>query len=142
MYAPFRRRIRLPQLALLALFGLGLVLQPVLAAFGEAHEQAAHAGSDGSAVHEEDGHGNAPYGHADGLSGIASEEKRDTNGEEGRTLHQLLHFAHCCAQSPALRAPELAALPLAPASMLVPLHHAAPLPGRSPNAPYRPPIRA
>ena len=85
-----RRWLPLLRVLVLGLFALGLVLQPVMAAVGEMHELA-HDPS-GSHVHGQ---------HADDLD--AELDAGDEHDEDGaRTLHVLLHFAHCCGATAAL----------------------------------------
>lgn len=74
----------------LALFALGLVLQPVLAAAGELHELA----------HDPSGQ------HSHALHGDDMAAELSAAGENGEgdssTLHLLLHFAHCCGAAAAM----------------------------------------
>lgn len=119
----------LPLLLVLGLFAFGLVVQPVLAAAGEAHELA-HAPS---GLHQ---HGP----HADDVDAELAANGEQEDG--AATLHVLLHFAHCCG-APAATLPAL----LKPVSAI-------PAPGRLAIAkssmpaqarletPFKPPILA
>jgi hypothetical protein len=95
----FRRRRLLPDATVLRLLVLGLVaiallMRPVLASFGEAHELA----HDPSGMHA----------HVEHTDAITDELASDERGEEGAaTLHTLLHLAHCCGQSTAATPPAL-----------------------------------
>lgn len=74
------RRPTLRTLALLALFALGLVMQPLGEALGELHEHLAH-GQDIAA------HADAPH---------------DLPGDDDAMAHALSHVVHCCGHMLAL----------------------------------------
>lgn len=85
-----RRCLPLLRVLVLGLFALGLVLQPVMAAVGEMHELA----HDPSGMHGHDV-------HADEIDmELAASGEQDQGG--AKTLHVLLHFAHCCGATVAL----------------------------------------
>lgn len=85
-----RRCLPLLRVLVLGLFALGLVLQPVMAAAGEIHELA----HDPSGMHGHDV-------HADEIDmELAASGEQDQGG--AKTLHVLLHFAHCCGAAVAL----------------------------------------
>lgn len=131
-YRALRQSTPLRVLALVV-FVLALILQPVLASVGEVHELA----HDPSGLHSHPTHSNDPATHP------ALEDTTDLEQEQdGKTLHLLLDFAHCCGQTAG------AFLPLAkagdhPSSAVCPLVTQAPivLPTRL-FAPFRPPIFA
>lgn len=101
MPARLRKPVHIALRAFLALLlALGLCLQPVLAAMGEAHEAVAHAAS--AATHA---HGDVE----------AAGHLGDPAGSDDATLHDLMHFAHCCAQVSTVlpsALPKLAVQPL------------------------------
>lgn len=122
------RTSRLLRASLLALFALCVVMQPVVAAWGELHEFVAHAGS-------ADGHGGHSLSHAE------DEVVPDEDAGAGAPGHALLHHAHCCSQG------QLAVVPVSLPMLSFPT-------GRSPRtvasapavdapsqSPFRPPIR-
>lgn len=124
------------RLAVLALLALGLCLQPVLAAMGEAHEAVAHAAQAASHAHV----------HADMGADIdtdAAPAQPDGQAPERESpLHLLMHFTHCCGQSASVLPPLLAAVAVAAAPHL-PGHAVPALTLRTrPNSLYRPPIAA
>lgn len=119
------RHPALRALVLLALFALGLVMQPLASALGELHGALAHGeGLSSHANHIDDGHDNADADHDDG--GMA---------------HALLHVAHCCGHAQAMPSTEPASLGAPFSPMPFPMLDAAPA---SPllRAELRPPIRA
>ncbi len=119
------RHPALRALVLLALFALGLVMQPLASALGELHGALAHGeGLSSHANHIDDGHDNA---HAD--------------HDDGDMAHALLHVAHCCGHAQAMPSTEPAALGAPFSPMPFPMLDAAPA---SPllRAELRPPIRA
>lgn len=73
------------RMVFMAMLLLGLCLQPVLAAVGEAHEAAAHASRAASHVHVD-------------IDVEAAGSDGDAAGADDSTLHDLMHFAHCCGQ--------------------------------------------
>lgn len=72
------------RMAFMAMLLLGLCLQPVFAAMGETHEGVAHAV------------GAAAHAHSD-VEGVDGDS--GPTGDDGATLHALMHFAHCCGQA-------------------------------------------
>ena len=80
------------RMAFMAMLLLGLCLQPVFAAMGEAHEGIAHAA------------GAAAHAHVD-VEGVDGDD--DPAGSDGSTLHALMHFAHCCGQASTVLPPGL-----------------------------------
>ena len=72
------------RMVFMAMLLLGLCLQPVFAAMGEAHEGFAHAAGAAAHVHSD----------VEGLGGDG-----EPPGSDGSTLHALMHFAHCCGQA-------------------------------------------
>jgi hypothetical protein len=122
-----RRRLPLLHLVVLGLFAMGLMLQPVLAAFGEVHGLAHDAGGLAQVLHADDAANDR----------IATGE----SGEDAATLHALLHFAHCCGTAAAiLPFDKLAAFKPVRDRLLVPQDRA-PVLVRQP-APFKPPIFA
>ena len=112
-------------LVLLALFALGLVMQPLASALGELHGALAHGeGISSPANHIDDGHDNA-----------------DADHDDGDMAHALLHVAHCCGHAQAMPSSESAALSAPFSQTPLPMPDAAPA---SPllRAELRPPIRA
>lgn len=79
------RRPSLRTLALLALFALGLAMQPLGEALGELHEHLAH-GQDIAA------HADASHDHAGD----------DPAGDDDTMAHALSHVVHCCGHMLAL----------------------------------------
>lgn len=98
-----RRLLSLLRVLVLALFALGVALQPVFAAAGEMHELV----HDPSGAHEHDRHADK----ADVEPAVAGDQ--DQGG--ARTLHLLLHLAHCCGAAAALL-PVVKPLPTMPAA--------------------------
>lgn len=80
------------RMVFMAVLLLGLCLQPVFAAMGEAHEAVAHAA------------GAAAHAHVD-VDGVDGDS--DPTGSDGTTLHGLMHFAHCCGQASTVLPPGL-----------------------------------
>lgn len=122
-----RRLSPLLRVLVLALFALGLVVQPVLAAAGEMHELA----HDPSGKHSHNL-------HADELdAGVAAADEQDQGG--AKTLHVLLDFSHCCGAS-AATLPLLEPIPTVPASGRLAIAKAPiPLQARL-TSPFKPPI--
>lgn len=83
------------RMAFMAMLLLGLCLQPVLAAVGEAHEFVAHAASAASHAH---------------VDVDAAGSDGDPAGTDDSTLHDLMHFAHCCGQVSTMLPSGLASL--------------------------------
>ena len=125
----FRRLLPLLRVLVLVLFAAGLVVQPVLAAAGEMHELA----------HDPSGtHAHGP--HADDVAAemaAAGEQHPD----EARTLHVLLHFAHCCGAATAML-PIVKTLPaMSLSDPLAVAEKPMPLQARL-STPFKPPIFA
>ena len=123
------RLLPLLRVLVLALFALGLVLQPVLAAAGEMHELA----------HDPSGT------HSDALKADSVDTELTAAGEQSEsgteTLHVLLDWAHCCGATAAML-PALKLIPIMPATnRLVVVESQIPPPAYLP-APYKPPILA
>ena len=126
-----RLRRLLPFLRVLALglFALGLVLQPVMAAAGEMHELA----HDPTGTH-------APGQHADDLdTELDAGDEQDEDG--ARTLHVLLHFAHCCGATAAM-AQVLEPVPSVPADASLATAMTPMPPQPRLTSPFKPPIFA
>ena len=126
-----RHRPRLPlplRVFVLALFALGLALQPVLASLGGLHELAHdQAGAHAHADPSDDGNDE---------SGAAESVDPDRSG----VLHTLMHFAHCCGSSTAALTAGLRVLPVALGAVTPALAESQiPLQSRA-LAPFRPPI--
>ena len=113
------------RLALLAMLMLGLCLQPVLAAVGEAHEVVAHAAN----------------ADPQGQSGVDADDMGgDPAGADESPLHDLMHFAHCCGQVSTVLPPGLPKL-VAQAPLRMPGGDVASLPlAKRPSPHDRPPI--
>lgn len=122
-----RRLLPLLRVLVLALFALGLVLQPVLAAAGEMHELA----HDPSGMH-------AHAQHADDVDAELT-AAGEQNEEGAQTLHVLLHFAHCCGAAAAM-VPTLNPIPAMPVNGRLAIAKAPiPLQARL-TSPFKPPI--
>lgn len=120
-----RHWLPLLRVLVLGLFALGLVVQPVMAAAGEMHELA----HDPSGMHDH-------LLHAEDV-----EAELATTGEQdgAKTLHVLLHFAHCCGATAALLT-VLKPVPVKPApDRLAIVKTAIRLPARL-ATPFKPPI--
>ncbi|UXI66297.1 hypothetical protein [Tahibacter amnicola] len=124
-----RRLLRTLHLALVLLFAIGLVVQPVLDALSEYHELTAHAASP---------HGHADDHHDEDASSLRGEEPEDHDGP----VHGLLHHSHCCGHTVGLNNADLP-LPDFHWPAHVPVD-AAPTPVAASHAatPFRPPISA
>lgn len=123
------RWLPLLRVLVLGLFALGLVLQPVLAAAGEMHEFA----------HDPSGqHAHVP--HADDLVTDSGTTDEQDNGPS-KTLHVLLHFAHCCGAAAALL-PMPKPITLAPMHSQLAIVKAAIRPPANLPSPFKPPILA
>ena len=129
-----RHRPRLPlplRVFVLALFALGLALQPVLASLGELHELA---------------HDQADT-HAHAVPAHPSDNDNDEPGaadsaDPGRSgvLHSLMHLAHCCGSFTAALTAGLRVMPVALGADTRALAESQiPLQSRA-LAPFRPPI--
>ncbi|RNF82550.1 hypothetical protein [Montanilutibacter psychrotolerans] len=122
------RRHRLPlvlRVLVLAMFVLGVAMQPVLASLGELHELS----------HDPSG----SHAHAAHAGDAVAAETADGEGNP-RALHVLLDFAHCCGQPTAmpLSSPQM---PMAiAASVALPMGPSQPPTAARNLAPYRPPI--
>jgi uncharacterized protein involved in copper resistance len=162
----FRRRRPLLPLPLrvfvLAMFALGLVSQPVIAALGDLHELAHEAAAAHAALvhtdHADHSHvdradvdhadhvhtAHADVDHADQADSVDADltAAGDSGHAPAGTLHLLMHHAHCCGQS-AMTALSAVGLVLATPNGSRPA-----LPGsqrllQAPSfAPFRPPITA
>ncbi len=121
------RWLPLLRVFVLGLFALGLVLQPVMATAGEMHELAHDpSGMHGHALHADD---------VDAELAAAGEQGQD----EARTLHLLLHFAHCCgATAPLL--PVLKSIPAMPAAGRLAIAKTPIPPQVRVATPFKPPI--
>ena len=126
--APFRLSFRTLWVGLLA---LALMVQPLVAAIGEVHELS-HAAGSLSAV----------ASHADDHSSAQHADQAPNEPESNDAMHVLLHFAHCCSQTPTtLGAAQVQFLAIVGSD--APLVAAAPLPLQaSTNDVLRPPIAA
>ena len=112
----------------LGLFALGLVLQSVLATAGAMHYELAH---DSTGMHAHDLHAE------DVDAELVAAGEQDEDG--AKTLHVLLHFAHCCGGAAAVP-PILNTIPAAALTgfltiAITPI----PLQARL-TSPFRPPI--
>lgn len=117
-----------PRVFALVLLVLGLVTMPVLAAMGELHELA----HDPSGMHGLSGHDEpAPDAAQD-------DEPREEGGSD--TLHSLIHFTHCCGQSPLAALPGLVFVASPPAGGVLLLPEPQLLSQPASRAPFRPPI--
>lgn len=113
------------------LLTLALMVQPMIAAIGEVHEL---------------GHATVSLGavaaHADDHSGAQHADQAPDEPESNDAMHVLLHFAHCCSQTPTTLGSAQVQL-LAVAGSDAPLVAATPLPLKaSANDVLRPPITA
>ena len=126
--ARFRLSFRTLWVGLLA---LALMVQPLVAAIGEVHELSHAAGSLGAVA-----------AHADDHSGVQHADQAPDEPESNDAMHVLLHFAHCCSQTPTtLGAAQVQFLAIAGSD--APLVAASPLPLQaSTNDVLRPPIAA
>ena len=126
--ASFRLPFRTIWVGLLA---LALLVQPMVAAIGEVHELS-HAAGSLSAV----------AAHSDDHSGAQHADQAPNEPESNDAMHVLLHFAHCCSQTPTTLGSAQVQL-LAVAGSDAPLVAATPLPLKpSANDVLRPPITA
>lgn len=89
-HVPAHRWLSALRLLVLGMIALGLMLQPVFAAAGEAH--ALSHGSSG-------GHAHKP---GNGVMGAASSVAGDQDDADAGALHVMLHYAHCCGATAAL----------------------------------------
>ena len=126
--ARFRLSFRTLWVGLLA---LALMVQPMIAAIGEVHELSHTARSLGAIAAHADDHSRAQ--HAD---------QAPNELESNDAMHVLLHFAHCCSQTPTtLGSAQVQCLAIAGSD--APLVAAAPLSLQaSANDVLRPPITA
>lgn len=121
------RWLPLLRVLVLGLFALGLVLQPVLATAGEMHELV----HDPSGMHAHDL-------HVDDVDAeLAAAGEQDEDG--AKTLHVLLHFAHCCGATAAML-PILDSIPAMPPTGRLTIAKA-PIPLQAClTSPFKPPI--
>jgi len=113
------------------LLAFALMVQPLVAAIGEVHELG-HATGSLSAV----------AAHSDDHSGAQHADQAPNEPESNDAMHVLLHFAHCCSQTPTTLGSAQVQL-LAVAGSDAPLVAATPLPLKaSANDVLRPPITA
>lgn len=133
MFRRHRPHLPLPlRVFVLAVFALGLVMQPVVAALGELHELA-HDPSGNHAV--------AHMDHADSLGDELSAAEESDPSPAG-TTHSLMHHAHCCGQSVVAELPAMRGVPVALGSARPALTEPQ-RPLQTPSlAPFRPPIPA
>lgn len=121
------RWLPLLRFVVLGLFALGLVLQPVMAAAGEMHELT----HDSSGMHDHDL-------HADELDAeLAATGEQDQGG--AKTMHVLLHFAHCCGATAALL-PGLKPIPAASTGGRLAIAKTPMPPQARLTSPFKPPI--
>lgn len=133
MFGRHRPYLPLPlRVFVLAVFALGLVVQPVVAALGELHELA-HDPSGNHAVAHTD--------HADSVGGELSVAEESDPSPAG-TMHSLMHHAHCCGQSAVAELPAMRGVPVAPGSSRPALAESQRLLQTPSLAPFRPPISA
>lgn len=127
------RPLSLPRLLMLALLVLGVLSKPVLASIGEIHELQHDPSGQHLLLESDDGH----------LPVVGADTLGDATADDGDGLiHELLHFAHCCGQSPqsvpamamTVPAPAIATNPPAPAAVPAPRHRCQDV--------FRPPIAA
>ena len=109
------------------LLALGLFLQPVFAAVGEAHEFEHNS----SGMHA---HGLHPD---DVAAELAAAGEQSEDGAE--TLHVLLHFAHCCGATAAML-PVLKPIPIVPLGDRLAIAKAPIPPQARLTSPFKPPI--
>ena len=84
-----RVRVRLSlRILWIGLLALALMVQPMVAAIGEVHELNHVSASQGITLAHADHHANA------------SHAERSPERESNDAMHVLLHFAHCCSQTP------------------------------------------
>ncbi|TWI01896.1 hypothetical protein IP90_02456 [Luteimonas cucumeris] len=120
----------------LGLLAFGLVTKPVLASIGELHEFA----HDSTQTHALAGHED----HAQAAADASTDDRpHDEHPQEERgtdALHALVHFVHCCGQTPLASLPALAIMATPPASGTL-LMSAPQMPPQALSlAPFRPPI--
>lgn len=127
VHSSSQRWFPLLRVLLLGMIALGLVLQPVLAAAGEMHALT----HDASGMHDHDFDNEA----------LDAEVLVTGEQDEGsaKTLHTLLHFAHCCGATAALL-PVLKPISPAPLDRLSAVAET-PLPPQARlTSPFKPPI--
>ena len=117
------------RLLVLVLFALSMVLQPVLASVSEIHELAHDLVA-----------GHVHVDHADETSADVAPNGQDDG--PAAALHMLMHFAHCCGQSPAATVPATFAMPMRTAATAPPVRGPQRVTSARMLAPYRPPITA
>lgn len=123
--------------SVLALFVLGVVVQPVAASMSEIHELSHETIKHGLAEHGLDAH--------QSLAEHSSASTSDTVAVEdgaSEALHALHHFAHCCGSFTGIMTARLD-VPLPPvASRLMAVSESPARTNRLELAPFRPPITA
>lgn len=118
------------RLLMLALLVLGMLAKPVLAAAGEAHEFK----HDPSGLHLHLGD------HADEGRSSPSTPDAAPEDDNGDLLHTLLHFAHCCGQSPQGGPGTMMTVPAVDSGARSPALASAPAPTHASHGVFRPPI--
>ncbi|MCF7221542.1 hypothetical protein [Marilutibacter chinensis] len=133
------RPLSLQRLLVLALLVLGVLAKPVLASIGEVHElqhdpsgQHLHLGQNGDHDIASDGV------HVDHR--LQSDAPADAPSDDGNLLHELLHFAHCCGQSPQSVPAAAMTVPAIAGDATGPANAAAPAPDHRSQDVFRPPI--
>ena len=133
------RPLSLPRLLVLALLVLGVLAKPVLASIGEVHELQHDPA--GRHLHLDDDGRHLP---------VADDARADSEPTTTRPagapsdgdglLHELLHFAHCCGQSPQSVPAVAATLPAAPGDTALATRTSVPAPRHHAHGVFRPPI--
>lgn len=127
------------RLAVLVLLALGVMAKPVLAAVGEVHELQ-HDPS-GLHLHHGDAEGEGNHAGAGSESMTAQPGLAPHAPGDGGLLHDLLHFAHCCGQSPPTVPMAAMTLPGPVAASTPSAIDSAPAPTHRTHGVFRPPIQ-
>lgn len=132
------RPLSLPRVLVLALLVLGVLAKPVLASIGEVHELQHDPA--GRHLHLDDGDRHLPVADTRADSEPLTTPPVAPTSDGDGLLHELLHFAHCCGQSPQSVPAVVTTMPAAPGDTTLAARTSVPAPRHHAHGVFRPPI--